>query len=297
MKCLIPKENSLGVFHSCKKCQACKINQAKKQATVIKLAIKHAALPSYFVTVTYNDHWLPSNKEGTVASLRYSEIQEFTRKLKKEQKQMKYFTAAEYGSTTGRPHYHLIMINYLMPNDLKPITADGYQKNLFWSATITKTWKKGNVIIAPATAGSAEYVTGYVVKKMGHDWKGRPEKLGIENERHTMSPGLALPAWKKWIKEAIDNGANDAVNIDSRTEPIPDYFKYKTRRELGHQVPALKPDGKPYKKTVGLGPDMIQMLTDRRLTELEEYTADDAKKEYAYKKQQLNNLTKKRRKI
>lgn len=72
--------------------------------------------------------------------------------LYKNQRTLKYYAAAEYGTNNKRPHYHIIMFN---------LHCDFIQRSFDLSKNI---WKKGNADIAQSNIATINYVVGYVMK-------------------------------------------------------------------------------------------------------------------------------------
>ena len=64
---------------------------------------------AYFVTLTYEHEPITPDGEPT---LDYRDIQLFMKRLRKcQDEKIRYFIVGEYGSKTGRPHYHALLFN------------------------------------------------------------------------------------------------------------------------------------------------------------------------------------------
>ncbi|MBA7542297.1 hypothetical protein ES705_34618 [subsurface metagenome] len=63
---------------------------------------------SIFITLTYDDEYLPKNK-----SISKRTLVKFIKRLRKkvEPRKIKYYACGEYGEKEGRPHYHAIILN------------------------------------------------------------------------------------------------------------------------------------------------------------------------------------------
>lgn len=156
----------------CGKCEQCKKDYATQWATRIALESQKYK-DNWFITLTYNNaHYKDLNKE---------DIEEFFNNLAggHKKRSFKYWLAGEYGPTTKRAHYHLILMNY----DIKPIplAKSPLGNQIYESEKITKAWGKGYVEIQEAGNNAAAYCAKYAAKSVS-EGKFRP----------MMSKGLAL---------------------------------------------------------------------------------------------------------
>lgn len=138
---------------------------------------------NYFVTLTYNDHFLPPYKGGTNpqsgetfgSELRRSDVTKFVKRLRSYFKYhfnhtgLRVFYSGEYGSLNQRPHYHLILFNMPQLMDLKVHTVNNGVP-LYVSDTIQRCWCDGLDELGFSTVGdvtfdSAAYVARYCMKK------------------------------------------------------------------------------------------------------------------------------------
>lgn len=107
-------------------------------------------IPTYFVTLTYDDANLP--KDG----VNKRDIQLFLKRLRKlysflESNKLKYFCVSEYGPSTHRPHYHLILF--------------GLNRNISSALRIvSKSWNNGFVKVSKVKPSRIKYVTKYSTK-------------------------------------------------------------------------------------------------------------------------------------
>lgn len=182
-----------------------------------------------FVTLTYDDNELPQ-----LGSLRYRDVQKFLKRLRKRQR-VRFFCAGEYGSVTGRPHYHLLLFNCVFA-DAKPWRQDSFR-----SASLEALWPHGASEFGFTTPGRCSYVAQYSLKKV----LGR-----VESERHyevfdvrtgevlgrrkaefaTMSrrPGLGESWFRKYRDDVLPR---DYVVVAGQRWPVPRYYLEKFREE------------------------------------------------------------------
>lgn len=138
---------------------------------------------NYFVTLTYNDTFLPGYRGGInpetgetfTSELRRSDVTKFIKRLRSYCKYhfnhtgVRVFYSGEYGSINQRPHYHLILFNMPQLTDLKVHTVNKGVP-LYVSDTIQRCWSDGFDELGFCTVGdvtfdSAAYVARYCMKK------------------------------------------------------------------------------------------------------------------------------------
>lgn len=112
-----------------------------------------------FVTLTYSDDTLAYSEMG-YPTLCKRDLQLFLKRLRKSLgRKFRYYACGEYGENTERPHYHLALFG------LSPVVdADRISRSWFF----TPDTPFGIVHIGEVTNESAQYVAGYVTKKITH---------------------------------------------------------------------------------------------------------------------------------
>lgn len=172
----------------CKKCWACQLNYSAEWATRIMLEAKGDP-NCYFITLTYDDEHLPIAEkievpEGetyendgtwTTGTLYEPDMVRFLNSLRKQFERqgyegIKYFYAAEYGSKTARPHYHIILLHCpLRPENFRDCHVDANYKAHWKSEEIGKFWKEGMHDICQLEWSCAAYVARYCTKKLSYN--------------------------------------------------------------------------------------------------------------------------------
>lgn len=102
-----------------------------------------------FITLTYDEDNVPI-KDGK-KTLCKKDVQDFMKRLRKayakeSSKKIRYYFVGEYGTKSGRPHYHAIMFNLDNPQ------------------LISQNWKKGFTYSPPLKNGGFKYVLKYISK-------------------------------------------------------------------------------------------------------------------------------------
>ena len=195
----------------------------------------------WFITLTYNDENLPwhtyvDQETGEYTrgySLNKRDLQLFWKRVRKHYKgkKMLYLNAGEYGSQTGRPHYHAIVFGLpLNESKFKKIGNNENGDALWTSPELEKLWSKrinkkyypiGNVVIGRMTYKSVAYVCRYNLKKSkGIDSTYRMLEGKIP-EFISMSQKIGYKYYKDHWKEMIET---DSVPTPLGLKNIPRRF-------------------------------------------------------------------------
>ncbi len=195
MACTHPiylKEQDLVV--PCGKCFYCR----RKYVLQWSLRLTHELISynnnAVFITLTYNDDNLPSDK-----SVNVRDVQLFIKRLRKyyPDRKLKYFAVSEYGSSkkTFRPHYHLIVFG---------LSCDNTKEAVFrMSGIFTKNiWKKGFTTVKPVHENTIQYTVKYILKNTLRD-NLKLIKFGYKSNFSLKSKGLGLnyllENWTKFV--------------------------------------------------------------------------------------------------
>lgn len=222
----------------CGRCKSCRLYARKVWAGRILLeAYYHPK--SVFITLTYNDDNVPI-VDGTPV-LRYEDATRFLERLRfrtRSIQPLRYFLVGEYGETTWRPHYHLVVFGHGV--EIEPLV------NLAWTEAEEH---QGFTQVGPLTYDRALYIANYTVKKMtreGDPWlKGRPPEFA----RMSLKPGIGVPAIG-WLADAlgrqqlmedgkytpllkIRGDVFSTVRIQGKIFPLGRYLRTKLRQAMG----------------------------------------------------------------
>jgi hypothetical protein len=178
---------------------------------------KRIHFASAFVTLTYEDKWLPAS-----GSLCKRELQLFMKRLRKQRGSgLRFFGCGEYGEQTHRPHYHLLLFNTDFP-DGKQIGESVDGSLLYRSNELSALWPLGNNVIGDVTFRSAAYVAGYVVKKLGAP--KLPSTLEPEFIVMSRRPGIGAGWFDRYSGEAY---RHDSAIMDAKEVPLPRFYDTK----------------------------------------------------------------------
>lgn len=216
-----------------------------------------------FITLTYSDEHLPEN--GTLVS---EDLQLFIKKLRWHFRPLKvrYFAVGEYGDTTFRPHYHLALFNY--PSCRRGRT-DPHRRNGCCDVCerIKEIWGKGKIEVAELNIQTAQYISGYVVKKIRklsdeeiQDLSGRSPEFARMSRR----PGLGAGMVPDLASALLTNRTGEpehlpyAVQMSRKRYVLGRYLRNLLRKHLGISDDAWK--------------TFVDELTDEKMQAMREAT-------------------------
>lgn len=156
----------------CYKCLVCQDNRRNDWATRCELEARRSG-SSFFITLTYEDSYLPSSGEVAL-----SEFQSFVKQLRRKVPgEVRYFGCAEYGPRfSQRPHYHCVLF-----------FQNRFDKEIV-EAFVTASWSRGFVKVCQCTRNHYRYVAKYTMK-----WLNAAPQEGMKEPFAFMSrrPGIA----------------------------------------------------------------------------------------------------------
>lgn len=191
----------------CGKCVACLVN--KRSDWSFRLEQEHkVAKSSFFVTLTYNEKHLRSDR-----SLNKRDLQLYLKRLRKRhgiRSSIRYYAVGEYGSITGRPHYHILLFNSV-------------EEHMRTAWVDSKGAAIGIVHVGTVTAASIAYCTKYIIQR--DNW---PE--GLEKPFATMSRAYGIGA--HYLSDAMvdwhrENDANYVVKPGNIRGALSRFYKSK----------------------------------------------------------------------
>ena len=199
----------------CGGCLGCKARRANDWAT---RCMHEASLYEHnrFLTLTYDPEHLPPN-----GWLNIRDVQLWMKRLRKAFPQkIRYFLTGEYGTQSGRPHYHALLFNCRFPDE-RPAGK------LIVAATADHLWGMGEVRIGLVTQASASYVAKYALKStMGHpsdDGEPAPKPFATMSRggRGAGLGGIGSP-WLTRYEKDLQHGY---VIHEGQKSPIPRAYR------------------------------------------------------------------------
>lgn len=172
----------------CGQCMECRINSSKQLA---QRALAESTMhnENYFITLTYDDEHLPlaytvsrkTGDPGLYSVLVRKHYDDFVKKLRRYFEYyfgitgIMLFPCGEYGSESGRAHFHFIAFGLPLSLITDPTKKLQYFKDISLSGRhyeylicplIEDLWDKGFVTIGEVNWETCAYVARYVTKKM-----------------------------------------------------------------------------------------------------------------------------------
>lgn len=179
-----------------------------------------------FITLTYDEKNLPENGQ-----LVYKHFQDFMKRLRdKIGVPIRFYMCGEYGSQDGRPHFHAAIFGYNFPDRVPWKT--GQKHTIYRSAELEKLWTSGFSSLGTLTTESANYVAGYVHKKIigprakEHYTRFNPltgewYELVPEFNKMSTHPGLGKAWFEKFRQDVYPH---DFVMHGDSKEQVPTYY-------------------------------------------------------------------------
>lgn len=220
--------------YGCGQCLPCRIN--KRREWTHRIILEAAQYKSNsFVTLTYDKDHAP--KDG---SLNPAHTRNFLKCLRFAiaPERLRYFIVGEYGDTTFRPHYHAALFNY-------PSCRYGLSR---YSKTNTNCcvacdlirdrWGHGFIGMGSLTSDSAQYLAGYVAKKMTNAEDERLNGRYPEFARMSLKPGIGASATWELADYQLTYGKNNpdvpgALRHGKRIYPLGRYLRRLVRIRSG----------------------------------------------------------------
>lgn len=213
----------------CGRCIGCRLDYSRRWATRLMLELQtHTS--AFFVTLTYDDEHLPRGTKG-IPSLVPDDVQKFIKRLRRDQDyrgidtKIRFFLAGEYGEQSHRPHYHLILFDWIPPEfDLQFLKYSKNGDKYYTSLSLQKLWPYGYNLVAGVTWQSCAYVARYILKKQTGDNAHVYEDMAISPEFTRMSrkPGIGKEYYDLHAKKLLEDGY---VQLEGGLKaPIPRYF-------------------------------------------------------------------------
>lgn len=213
----MPGETPFG----CGQCLPCRINR-RRQWTWRQYLESLMHQQNAFVTLTYAE-------EPAGGNLVKKDAQDWLHRLRKAVRpaKVRYFLVGEYGPQTLRPHYHATLFGLGVEH----------------SAQIETSWGHGHVLTAEFNELTAQYISGYVVKKLTDSTD--PRLSGRSPEFATMSrrPGIGSSAMRVIAEQLktthgrlllqTESDVPKTLKLGRRSIPLGRYLIRRLREEVG----------------------------------------------------------------
>lgn len=187
----------------CGNCSFCTATKRSDWATRLEYESKLHVVKK-FITLTYANAHLKWDKGNS--QLCKSDLQKWFKRVRKTGARIRYFAVGEYGSTTYRPHYHILLFGDVSDE------------------VIRSSWKFGHVHIGQVTQASIMYCLGYIIN--GKSWKMRHDRVRPFSLM-SRKPGLGANYLSKAMIEWHKSDRKNYVLVDGVKRHLPRYYKCK----------------------------------------------------------------------
>jgi hypothetical protein len=205
----------------CGKCGSCRYNRRIGWSFRLAQELK-VSTSAYFITLTYDNENIKYSNSGA-PTLCKEDLQKFIKRARKEQckyttAKIRHYSVGEYGSKTGRPHYHTILFN------LDPNTRN----------KLVKRWPFGGIHIGSVNGASIHYITKYHVNYRTMSDLTEDDPI---NEFAMMSkkPGIGS-CYIDRTKEYHQDGGNTFVMNNGYAQQMPRYYRDKIFSEFEREI-------------------------------------------------------------
>lgn len=226
MLCIRPYRAPHGEF-PCGGCLPCRVNRRRMWTCRIVLE-SNGHEHNSFLTLTYAD--IPRGGYGPpapyVISLNAQHLSLFWKRLRAAVPvRLRYFAVGEYGDQSGRAHFHAAVFGL-------PSTA---------GQIVQRCWDFGSVHLGTLTVESAQYVAGYVCKKMItqkdlHGCGRTPEFARMSQGIGRGAIGAIAASWSASSALDTEGDVPAAVRINGSILPLGQYVRRKMRERVGREA-------------------------------------------------------------
>jgi len=188
--------------YPCGQCLPCRLNRRRLWTHRLLLEQRCHEFSS-FATLSYSDDTIPVD-----GSLNPKHSQDWLKRLRfalGSARPLRYYLIGEYGDETFRPHYHAALFG------LSHLEGD----------LLRETWGFGHTLLGTLTKESAQYICGYVTKKMTSHEDPRLGGRHPEFARMSRRPAIG----KRWFDRfSRDVFPHDSFVVRDFPSKPPRYF-------------------------------------------------------------------------
>lgn len=177
----------------CGKCIGCRLDYTRTWADRLMLELTTTpGQKACFITLTYSPENVPycfdeENDSDHVSpvslTLNKRDFQLFMKRLRFHFSDinLRFLACGEYGSSTLRPHYHLILFGLSAEDfsDLRLLKLNKLNQPLYTSDILRDIWSNGHVSLSSVTYNTCAYVARYNLKK-AYGLDSKPSEFALD---------------------------------------------------------------------------------------------------------------------
>lgn len=189
----------------CGKCLPCLMNKRVDWSFRLEQEYKHSK-SAHFVTLTYDQKHYPSD-----GSLNKRDLQLYLKRLRKRDgnARIRYYAVGEYGSKSGRAHYHILLFN-TEERHIRSAWVDSKNKPI------------GIVHVGTVRPASVAYVTKYIVQPR-YDLKGLQKPFATMSRAYGIGGKYLTDQMVQWHRS---DDRNYALRDGQKTR-LPRFYREK----------------------------------------------------------------------
>lgn len=240
MKCAKPVLIN-GQAVGCSQCLPCRLNKRRSWThRIILERTQHG--DAAFVTLTYADEFLPAD-----GSLSPEHLRNWLKRFRKaiSPHKIRFYGVGEYGEQSFRPHYHVAIFGWPACPFVLQRQLDQKECDCEACRPVRETWGMGRIYSGTLEMHSAQYIAGYVTKKMSSRFDERllRNDVWLHPEFQRQSQGLGMSAlWEvasEWMRLNLENTQPDVpsgLRHGKKILPFDRYMRVKLRMMCGRDV-------------------------------------------------------------
>lgn len=210
MRCLTPKyvwPKGRIIPVGCGKCLVCLSNKRQDWCFRLEEEWKRSERAA-FITLTYHPRFYPDT------GVQKKHFQLFMKRLRfHSNEKLRYYAVGEYGTKTGRAHYHAIIFNFQGGEDVLQRA---------WSVDVNGvSTPLGIVHIGKVNSKSIRYATKYIIQRGAQTDKKLNPPFALMSRRFGLGLWYLTDEMVAWHR----SGGKNYTIVDGQKARLPRYFK------------------------------------------------------------------------
>lgn len=211
----------------CGHCIFCRAEQRREWSLRCWLEAKEYDY-NQFITLTYDSKHDPQyGVDRSEVSRFMHTLREYFRRERKHSG-IRFYACGDYGETTHRAHYHILLFNCPPFGDEKKYKITEKKHTLYKSKILERLWGKGGCITATVNRQVCDYVARYKLKSFNTKL---PKRLHRSFQCMSTQKGIGLNYLLRNFEDIV---ANDGIRVNGNImEKLPHYYDRKIAEIIG----------------------------------------------------------------